>query len=603
MRIGRTAFLVLFAVAAQAADFQISAALDRTDIALNEQVMLSVTVAGAGNQLPQPQMPGLTDFQVANAGRSQNFSWVNGQASASVTFNYVLTPLKTGSFTIPSIAATMNGQTAQTQPLTLNVASGDAAAIPSAPGAPSTRHASPKGPAAIFIKSTVDKKSVYVGEPIQFAFQLYNRVPLFSRPNYQPPQMSGFWSEDLPPQRNYQATVEGMPYNVTELRTALFPTAAGTAKVGSAQLAVTIENMGSDPFSANFFAQFFGRAEEKVLRTDPITVQVKALPDPKPAGFNGAVGRYTMSSNLDKESVAVGQPVTLTISVSGEGNIKSLPALTMPPLTGFRTFDANAATNIEKKDGRVTGSKIYKTVLIPTASGSLVIPPVPFSYFDTAARRYQTLQSKSFTLRVTPGAGGTSSGPSVTGAAGSVSNTPQIQRLAEDIHYIKTPTGIVSQKPFWVHRVGFWLFQIVILLAFLIGAGVRIYQRVFLSVNPRNRFKNAAPRAWSAIADSEKALAKNEMRDAAGHIAQGLHEYLADKLNLNPRTLALKQAQDALRDRGVHSHDTEKVRNLWEMLDLFAFAPTQVRPDDIQQAQRTFRHVIEELEKDVSWKK
>jgi len=143
------------------------------------------------------------------------------------------------------------------------------------------------------------------------------------------------------------------------------------------------------------------------------------------------------------------------------------------------------------------------------------------------------------------------------------------------------------------------LFFIVLLGALV----VRLYQKVFLVNSPRNRFKNAGPRARVAITSAEKSAAKNEIRDAAGFLAQGLHHYLADKLNLNARTLSLKQAQDTLRDRGVHVHDTEKVRNLWEMLDLFEFAPTQVRPEEIQQAVRTFQHIVDELEKDITWKK
>ena len=79
-------------------------------------------------------MPGLPDFQVVNTGRAQNFTWINGQASGSVIYSYALTPLKEGTFTIPPIHLENSG--AQTQPLTLQVVKGDAAAIPAAAGAP-----------------------------------------------------------------------------------------------------------------------------------------------------------------------------------------------------------------------------------------------------------------------------------------------------------------------------------------------------------------------------------------------------------------------------------------------------------------------------------
>ena len=408
---------------ARAADFQIGASLDRNQIAMNEQAVLSVTVTGSGNDLPQPQLPGMADFQVYNAGRSQSFTWINGKASASVTYNYVLTPMKEGHFTIPGVRIQAQGQTAETPPMTLDVEKGEANAAQGSArmeGAPARPQA--HGPPAVFITGTVDKTSVDVGEPITFTFRLYHRVPLMSRPSYQPPEMSGFWTEDLPPQRNFSEIVKGMPYNVTEVRTALFPSSPGKAHIGSASLTVNLENFGTDPFGSDFFAQFFGQGEEKVLRTEPITITVRPLPEPKPPEFKGAVGEYTLDAQVDKQKITVGQPITLTVTVSGRGNIKSLPDLPLPALANFRTFDANAATNIEKKDGWVSGSKVYKTVLIPTASGELTIPSVPFAYFDTQSHAYRVLHTHPIVVHVAPGAGAPSgsyaAGPGFAGVQG-----------------------------------------------------------------------------------------------------------------------------------------------------------------------------------------
>jgi hypothetical protein len=110
-------------------------------------------------------MPTIPDFQVYNAGRAQNFSWINGQASASVTYQYVLTPLKEGPFKIPPIRVQGNGQAAETPELSLEVVKGDASTVP-APAAPpaeqrrgnSAGHSN--GASALFITSTVDKSSV-----------------------------------------------------------------------------------------------------------------------------------------------------------------------------------------------------------------------------------------------------------------------------------------------------------------------------------------------------------------------------------------------------------------------------------------------------------
>ena len=593
-----------------AADFQVSAGLDHQRIALNEQAMLSLTISGAATDLPQPQMPALPDFQVYNAGRAQNYSWVNGQASASVTYNYALTPLHEGHFTIPPIRIQYKDQTAETPALTLEVVKGNPSSVPEGnAGTAQPSGERRQGQPAIFITATVDKTTAYVGEPVTFIFRLYNRAPLLSNPTYAPPDFKGFWKEDMPPQREFQTTVHGLPYHVTEVRTALFPSAPGTLRIAPAALNVHLENLGTDPFSDNFFAQFFGRGEQKTLRTEPLTVHVKPLPDPKPAGFEGAVGKFSLSSNVDKQQTKVGEPVMLSVTVTGAGNIKSLPDVKLPALPNFRTLDSNPATNVKIDNYEVRGSKVFKTVLIPEASGDLQIPSLSYVYFDPDARSYKTLSSRAFTVHVTPGAPGSANAPAASGyAAPGVPSAPgapagpSIQMLAQDIRYIKTPSSISSQSEPLYRRAWFrWLHGIFLLLL-LAGGIVRLYRALFLSNTRLTDFRNAKAEALARLAEAQSALDQSKVKDAASLLAEALHEFLSAKLSTDRQTISLKETLEMLKERGVHPHDTEKVRNLWETLDLFQFAPAQVRPDELRQSLRTMEHVIEEVEKDVLWK-
>src|SRR5262249_5180256 len=98
------------------ADIQLSASLDRQRVAMNEQAVLSVVISGNVSNLPSPQMPGLPTFQISDAGTSQSYTWVNGQASASVTHTYVLTPTQVGQFTIPPVRLTVEGKTLESSP-------------------------------------------------------------------------------------------------------------------------------------------------------------------------------------------------------------------------------------------------------------------------------------------------------------------------------------------------------------------------------------------------------------------------------------------------------------------------------------------------------
>jgi hypothetical protein len=584
------------------ADIQIFASLDRTQIAMTDQAILKVTVSGTTQNLPDPQLPGLADFQVSNAGASQNYSWVNGQTTASVTHNFVLSPKQVGHFTIPPIRLQAEGKTLETTPLTIDVVKGDPSALPAEPSQPA---ATPQGSAeqgspAVFVTGSVDKASAYVGEPVTYSFRLYNRAAFTRQPQYQPPDTSGFWMEDLPPQRNFRTAVKGIPYQAVEVRSALFPTHAGKATIGSAALNVAIQNVSGDPFNGDIFANFFGGGQEKTLRSEPITVHVKPLPTPAPAGFHGAVGEYDLSAQLDKTSTQVGQPLTLTVSVSGRGNIKSIPDIQIPAMTNFRMFDANASTNIDKKDYRVQGSKTFKTVLIPTASGDQTLPALTFVYFDPAAGTYKTLKSKPLNVHVKPAPAG-STPPAFNSGPGNTT-APGIKVLNQDIRYIKTPASISSQSGM-LYRMRAYLGVNALAFLALVGSGLLpLYRRLFLSDPDRVRFRNARSQAGAHLKEAEAALARAEGGPAGRALSQSLQVYLAGKLGLPEGGLSLRSVAEELTARGIAAPRIEKVRELWDSFDRFQFAPARVRPEDVRVSLDALRELIAGLEREIPWK-
>jgi hypothetical protein len=317
------------------------------------------------------------------------------------------------------------------------------------------------------------------------------------------------------------------------------------------------------------------------------------------------VGDYALDAQVDKKTISVGQPITLTLIVSGHGNIKSLPDLTIPPLTNFRTFDANAATNIDKKDGQVSGSKVFKTVLIPTASGELTIPPVSFAYFDTKDRTYRQVRSHPIVIHVTPGTGApqptigmgeTSPGSQAPAAA------PGIKLLGEDIRYIRTPPSIASAGDPLYRQTWFRWLHIVLAGLLTLAGLVRLYHFLFLSNTALYRFRKAYEQSMTGLKKTEDYLAKNDIKGAGSHLANVVQDYLAAKLGIQKRSLSLREIIERLKSRGLVGHTGEKLRNIWETLDLFQFAPAQMRPDEVRAAMQTAEHVIDEVEREITWK-
>ena len=99
----------------------ITAEVNKTQVALDDQVVLSVTISGAQASLPNPQLPPLPNFSVYSSGSSQNISFVNGRVSSSVAHTFVLVPRAVGKGLIPPITVSAKGVTAHTEPIEVQV--------------------------------------------------------------------------------------------------------------------------------------------------------------------------------------------------------------------------------------------------------------------------------------------------------------------------------------------------------------------------------------------------------------------------------------------------------------------------------------------------
>jgi len=400
--------LFLFEVClAQSISFD--ASVDRTEVSVGEQITLTVSVSGDVKSIPQPDLPPLDEFSVYSAGRSQNFTYVNGRLSASVTFNYVLVPNKAGKLTIGPASIKVEGKTYQTSPIQITVAGEGQAPSSSTPSQDEKSTTKPQlSGKDIFMETVVDKKKAYVNEQIVLTLRFYQGIRLFDNPEYTPPSLTGFWAEDLPPKKQYHKTVNGKQYLVQEIKTALFPTSTGKLTIGPAELKCVVEDTDRffrDPFSVfdRNLSSLLRQGKPQILKSKPIQIEVLPTPEiDRPANFTGTVGSYKMKVSLDKAEVEVGQPITLKARVSGSGNIKSVGKPVIAELPDFRIYSSGSSENVSKENYRVQGSKTYEEVLIPKNAGKYTVPPVEFSFFDPKAKSYKTLKSDPFLVTVLP---------------------------------------------------------------------------------------------------------------------------------------------------------------------------------------------------------
>lgn len=413
--------VALALLAVPAAAVTCTASVDRNRVAPGEQIVLTIAIEGAAGTPQLPVLPALDGVTAYRAGTSQSVSIVQGRMTSTTTVDYILTVERDGSFTIPPLEVVLEGRTYRTQAIPIEVAaaagapsrrpsSGGAGAGAASPAAPRSGarggglrgQSEPSGSAGrpgddLFVTLTADKATARVGEQVVVSFRFHRGAPLWQAPQYEAPRSEGFWREDLTPERRFSQVVGGRRYEVTEIRYALFPTRAGTLVVEPAE--VTIPD---DPFGS-FFGDPRAVAGPRRLRTAPLTILVRDLPEPRPADFGGVVAtRAEIALTPDRTQVPRGEPVTLRLELTTDGFLKGWAGL--PPLApaGGRLLDAGEKLTMDNRGDRLLSRYQLERVFVPQQEGRLQLPAQSFTYFDAQQGAYRTVRSAAVALAVLP---------------------------------------------------------------------------------------------------------------------------------------------------------------------------------------------------------
>lgn len=587
----------LLAAAPAVAQLTVNAEVSKSEVSIDEQIALSVTVAGPESSLPEPHIPALQSLSIYDSGRSQSLSIVNGRVSSSIVHTFVVIPRAVGKAVIPPITVTYKGQTVQTAPITITVGAPNrprqnvSPASPNRAAAPQAARTTPD----IFVTAELDKKKAFVNEQVTLSVRFYTGVTLMQSPQYDAPSLSGFLAEDLPPERHGETSVHGRAYYYSEIKTALFPAQAGRQTVGSARVKAVAPPTLEDPGSPDFFARFFqqgmgGRVVE--LHSDPVALTAEPLPEAgKPAGFSGAVGQFTIAAAVDRSKVKAGEAVNLTVTISGQGNLKAVGDPIMPDMPQMRVFDTVSLLNLDKKNDIVSGSKVFKTVVVARVSGSVTIPPIRFDYFDPARRAYRRAETAPITLDVAPGDAGAIAAPGFSPGA-----PRAITTVSQDLRYLKTPP-MRGEGTRALEKIAFaGRLNALPFLIFLSAFGFSQYRRIAL-LDP------AGARARGALRAAQLRLAEARRADPAQAVAalgEALAGYLAAKLGQPSSGLTAKRALELVRARKPDADAAllERVKDLWDELDMRRFAPSAANhpAEDIAAA---LSEILQRLDREV----
>lgn len=548
-------------------------------VGVGRPFVLNVEITGAQSLAEEPEVPDLGAFaQYLGSGSQTSMQMVNGRTSVSLTLQHRYQALREGTFDIPAFDVLVGGRTLRTEPLRLTVS----ASPPPQAGAPGGAQAgAAPGIAAtdLFVTAEASRSRVREGEPFVVEYRIWTLVDVSSFNFTRVPEPQGFWVEDITPQGQpevEQLVRNGRRYTTAVIRrVALVPTGSGERSLEPLGLEVQVRVRRTDPFG-DPFGDFFGRSlfgttvVPTTVLSNPLTIAVSPLPPGRPEPFSGIVGTLSLSASLDRDSVAAGDAVTLTVRASGDGNVRGIPEPTLGLPADFEIFPPEVEESVRPAGPGLTGEKTFTYVLIPRAPGSREVPAITMGYLDAASGAYGTATTRPLPLSVTG-----------TAVAGGPGGRGGVALLREDIRFIRLgDPGLRPAGRSLFGGVGSWLFALLPLVAVAGSVALRRHRDLLEVDVAYARGRRASRVARQRLAQARGLQEGADARVFYAEVSRALRGLVADRLNVSEAGLVTSELGARLAERGVDDAVSAEVHACLEQCDRQRFAPPGSDPEE-----------------------
>ncbi len=531
---------------------RIQVTVDRNQVALGNQLYLTIRIEGAPDE--PPRLPELPDFRVRSGGQRRDMQITNGRVSSSTSYSYHLIPTRAGTFDIGPATALIDGEEVASRPVTIEVTAAE--------------DAEGEQDRDLYVTATVSTEQPWQGQQVLYTWRFYSRVPVGQGSIESMDFPNDVVVEDLGELRQFPTTIDGVQYSVNEVRKALFPQRSGEITLPQTQLRVEVqvEQARRSGRRRSIFDDFdlfgeSGRWATKYLLTEPLVLKVRPLPPP-PEGWKGLVGEFDIRSELRRRQLQVGQSATLEVQVGGSGNVQLLSEPDFPELPAFKVYPDQPEASIDRNGRRLSGRKVFRRALVPLVAGPVEVPPIDLVWFDPESGEYRTRSTDRLVLDVTPADG--EEELMLTESLAPTTGKVAVRILADDILPIRrTAAGMVSASPegwrWWA-----WLMS---------GAAPPVVYLALLSVHRRERRYAAdrtlrrRQRALRDALSAAKKLSADAGPDAAAQASRLIRRYVGDKLGVEGAALTPVEVEEALVRAGVDEALARSCRDRLERLD------------------------------------
>ena len=509
-------------------------------------------------------------------GRSSSVQIINGKRteSSQTTYSYILRPKNTGKFTLPKASAMVGGKQIFSQEAKIEVLGNGASSAQSSGSSASTSQ-QPTSQSAddVFLVLSCDRTNVVVGEPIKAVLKLYYRTEISGLEGVEFPDFDGFWNQEtnvpsdfIPVRESYK---DQLYYSILLREYALIPQHSGSIKISPAEL-VYLVKVRSASSGMSMFDGFFDEytTVRRKVRSLPQTINVKSLPSGAPDTFAGGVGVFSVSAELNRDTLATHEAASLILKVSGRGNISLLetPKIKFP--MDIESYDPKVSSNVASNG--LSGVNTYEYPFIPRSAGEFEVGPILYSYYDVDKHKYVTVDAGTLTLNVERGNESEQS-PAVVARFGG----QKVESKGFDIRFIDSDFSGLGQKgTFFVGSTLFWaLMGAIAVIALIVWIAFRkVAARRTDVVGMKHR--KATKMALKRLRIAGTLLKKNQYSEFYEELHNALLGYMSDKLNMPVAELSKERMSEVLLANGVLQAYVDELMEILDSCEYARYAPS-----------------------------
>ena len=564
-------------------DITVTSYVDKSTISINEILKLTVEIKSDEQIDAEPEIPQLTGFQIVGQSSSSSTSIeiINNQMSRSVTqsFTYSLRPLKTGTYTIPPIYSKYKNKMYRSNSINVKVVEASSDQLQQQ----NPKYENNTANVQIFLQATPSKSEVFVGEPFTVKYVLYSNKGLVGLNAEKMPEFAGFVKEETFQTKNITHSLEvinGIRYYAYRISNyTLFPTTANTVTLDNMELLCAYEVPAKSFFD-------FGTTKRVYIQSNKPTIKVRPLPvTGQPLNFSGAVGQYTIKSDISSRLVKTGESVTLTLVIAGSGNIRMFEPPALPNILNIDTFPPEETDELNGPDN-IAGQKVVKYILIPEEPGTYTIPAIPFVYFDPQSNTYKSVSTQPITLTVEKG--------KATPGSLSYIRPQDIDIQGLDINFIITRNNI-SDYELLVAQWWYWGLIILSLLSIVTALIIKKEQDKLLQDKGYYRARISNKQLQKDMQAVQSAMKSD---DGAGFFVaseNALKNFIANRCNISAGASTIQDISSVLQHNNLSKDTINDIINFLKKTDSARFGGSSYSHMELEEQYSVLLRILQHL--------